>query len=213
MFANLAATRIIEGACCNFLSISVFFTQETLQAQLRWSASTTILLSSRQCLRHSVWPVSVAVSPLAARSASQSCARFAILNENHNESYQLLYALTDVCISPTQVKCPYNVNKLTSKVALSAFAPDALKKFEATMKTVLSERTKMVASLKKLPEVKRILPTDTNFLMFSVNNASKVYVVVVNLVSDSCCYGWLCFYRNFFLVLRFVGIVISFASQ
>jgi len=75
----------------------------------------------------------------------------------------------------SKVKCPYNVNKLTSRAALNAFQPEALKKFEENMKATLQEKEKLLQALQQLPEVKRVLPSDSNFLMVQIPNATKVY--------------------------------------
>jgi len=75
----------------------------------------------------------------------------------------------------SKVKAPYNVNKLTSKVAIEAFENIAV--VEENIAKVNAEKSKLVAALEALSPriVKRIIPSDANFLMFAVDNASHIY--------------------------------------
>jgi hypothetical protein len=73
----------------------------------------------------------------------------------------------------SKVKAPYNVNKLTSKVAQEAYSNLPL--LAEAVQKVLAERTKLEAALKALPYVRRVIPSDANFLMFAVDNAPIVY--------------------------------------
>eukprot|EP01052_Picozoa_sp_SAG31_P022105 SAG31_NODE_1743_length_7383_cov_21.902389_2_plen_800_part_00 len=73
----------------------------------------------------------------------------------------------------SKVKAPYNVNKLTSKVAREAYAN--LDLLATNIAAVLKEKSSLEAALKSKPYVKRVLESDSNFLMFSVDNASVVY--------------------------------------
>jgi histidinol-phosphate aminotransferase len=73
-----------------------------------------------------------------------------------------------------KVKAPYNVNKLTSKVALDAY--DNLATFNDHMEKVLAERTRLKAALLAMKDVvQEVKHSDTNFLMFRLDNAQKVY--------------------------------------
>ena len=94
-----------------------------------------------------------------------------------------------------KVKAPYNMNKLTSRVAQAAFAEIAT--LRANIGVVLGERARVATALEALPEVGAVHPSDTNFLLFEVTNALEVYntmahagVVVryrgTNLHCDSC---------------------------
>merc|ERR1712086_73528 len=73
-----------------------------------------------------------------------------------------------------KVKAPYNVNKLTSKVALDAYAN--LSVFNDNMAKVLAERVRLKAALSAMKDVvHEVKHSDTNFLMFKIDNAQKVY--------------------------------------
>jgi histidinol-phosphate aminotransferase len=72
-----------------------------------------------------------------------------------------------------KVKAPYNMNKLTSRVARSAFAEIA--KLRANIGVVLGERARVAAALEALPTVGTVHHSDTNFLLFEVAHAHEVY--------------------------------------
>jgi histidinol-phosphate aminotransferase len=72
-----------------------------------------------------------------------------------------------------KVKAPYNVNKLTAQKATQAFSNlDHVKK---NIEAVLEERERVIAKLVTFPQVKRIYPTDANFVLFRIDNALEVY--------------------------------------
>lgn len=75
----------------------------------------------------------------------------------------------------SKVKAPYNVNKLTSKIAIEAF--QAIDTVEENIAKVNAEKAKLISALEALSPriVKRILPSDSNFLMFALDNASEIY--------------------------------------
>ena len=57
----------------------------------------------------------------------------------------------------SKVKAPYNINKMTSSVALDAFKH--LDVVQAKISAIKVEKTKLRAALAALPFVKRILPS------------------------------------------------------
>ncbi len=72
-----------------------------------------------------------------------------------------------------KVKAPYNVNKLTSKAALRGFSYiNAMKGKVAQIKT---EREKVIKRLELIPEIEKVFPTDSNFLIFRTQDALSVY--------------------------------------
>ena len=72
-----------------------------------------------------------------------------------------------------KVKPPYNVNTLTEKKAIENIAFSYLDKSQ--IKETIVERNKLEKSLKDLQFVKRVYPSDSNFLLVKVDNANKVY--------------------------------------
>lgn len=77
-----------------------------------------------------------------------------------------------------KVKYPYNVNILTQGKAL-----DTLKnvdEFNAHLRILLEERSRMQREFSELPMVRKIYPTDANFILVKVDNANKTYQYLVN---------------------------------
>ncbi len=72
-----------------------------------------------------------------------------------------------------KVKAPYNVNKLTAQKATQAFS--SIQGVKKNIESVLEERERVIGKLVTFPQVKRIYPTDANFVMFRISNAKDVY--------------------------------------
>ncbi|HKK24852.1 MAG TPA: aminotransferase class I/II-fold pyridoxal phosphate-dependent enzyme, partial [Gracilimonas sp.] len=72
-----------------------------------------------------------------------------------------------------KVKAPYNVNKLTAQKATQAFS--SIQGVKKNIESVLEERERVIGKLVTYPQVKRIYPTDANFVMFRISNAKNVY--------------------------------------
>jgi len=80
----------------------------------------------------------------------------------------------DVIQLMNNVKAPYNVNVLTSKLAISAF--DSIHVLNDHIKTTLEERAMVAAELNKLEFVVEVFPSDSNFLLVRLTDkALKVY--------------------------------------
>lgn len=85
------------------------------------------------------------------------------------------------CIGPpdviqlmNNVKAPYNVNALTSRMALKAF--DGADKLQQNIQTLLEQREFVAESLRKMDFVTKVYPSDSNFLLFRLDsNAKEVY--------------------------------------
>jgi histidinol-phosphate aminotransferase len=72
----------------------------------------------------------------------------------------------------SKIKYPYNVNRLTQQAAL-----DALKtpeRVEQQVDILLAEREKIKTGLTALSFVKRVYPSDANFLLLEVNKAASL---------------------------------------
>ena len=72
-----------------------------------------------------------------------------------------------------KVKAPYNVNKLTSAVAIKGFS--YLNAMNAKIKQIKTEREKVIRKLEQIPQVQKVYPTDANFLIFRIHHALDVY--------------------------------------
>ena len=85
----------------------------------------------------------------------------------------IAYADAKIISLFNKVKPPYNVSELNQKAALKAL--DNYPEFEERKEVILNERTLIINKLKELSKVKKIYPTDANFLLIEVDNAGKIY--------------------------------------
>lgn len=82
-------------------------------------------------------------------------------------------ASPDIIAIMNKMKMPYSVNVMTSSIAIRAFQhTEVLHEKIAATKV---EKARVLAALQGFDFVKRVLPSDTNFLMFAIDNASAVY--------------------------------------
>jgi histidinol-phosphate aminotransferase len=72
------------------------------------------------------------------------------------------------------VKAPYNVNSLTSEVAINAMGNIAT--LEKNVATLLEQREVVANALSRLEFVTTVYPSDANFILFRVDkNAKEIY--------------------------------------
>lgn len=72
-----------------------------------------------------------------------------------------------------KVKPPYNVNLLTEKKAIENISSTYLN--NSQIKETILERNKLEKKLENFPFVKKVYPSDSNFLLVKVTNANNVY--------------------------------------
>ncbi len=71
-----------------------------------------------------------------------------------------------------KVRLPFNLNSLSQNVAIEALKNG--KKLNSGVRSILSERKKLLREMKKIKGVKTY-PSDANFILFKVQDADKVY--------------------------------------
>ncbi len=108
----------------------------------------------------------------------------------------MAFASPEIIALFNKIKYPYNVNLLTQEKAL-----DILNNYEEMqnqLRVILGERTVLQEVLLQLPYVKKIYPTDANFILVDVGNANAIYdflvskgVIVRNRNSITLCQGCL----------------------
>jgi histidinol-phosphate aminotransferase len=87
------------------------------------------------------------------------------------------YASKEIIKLFNKVKPPYNVSKLNQDGALKALT--AVENFERNKSIILQEREKLVKNLNELTKVKKIYPSNANFILVEVNDANKLYETLV----------------------------------
>jgi histidinol-phosphate aminotransferase len=72
-----------------------------------------------------------------------------------------------------KIKPPYNINKSTQELALTAL--DHLEDVNSMIRETVAEREVLVKKLSALPIVDKVYPSDANFVLVKVEEANKVY--------------------------------------
>jgi histidinol-phosphate aminotransferase len=73
----------------------------------------------------------------------------------------------------SKIKAPYNINQLTSEVAIKAF--DHLNEMRASVKELVEQRKFLETEFAKIPQVEKIFPSDSNFILIRIPNALHIY--------------------------------------
>ena len=108
----------------------------------------------------------------------------------------LAFANEEIISIFNKVKPPYNVSAIAQKAILDAL--ENKEKVENTIDEITKERGKLIENLSKLKIVKKIYPTDANFVLVKTIDAEKIYkflldekIVVRNRNNIEMCAGCL----------------------
>merc|ERR1712157_488548 len=77
----------------------------------------------------------------------------------------------DIIQLMNNVKAPYNVNKLTSEVALNAL--DNISTLDEKVAGILSQREVVAKELINLDFIVKVFPSDSNFILFRLKSKAK----------------------------------------
>ncbi|MFN0201116.1 MAG: histidinol-phosphate transaminase [Bacteroidia bacterium] len=88
------------------------------------------------------------------------------------------FASKEIIYLYNKVKPPYNVSKLNQEAALQSLEDE--QQFEENKNTILAQRIFLQSQLAKISLVKKIYPTDANFMLVEVEDADKIYNDLVN---------------------------------
>ena len=72
-----------------------------------------------------------------------------------------------------KVKPPYNISKLSYTAAIKAL--ENTNNYEEQKKLLLEERQKLSEALSQIPIVRKVYPSQANFLLVEVSDANSVY--------------------------------------
>ena len=90
----------------------------------------------------------------------------------------MAFASPEIIAIFNKIKYPYNVNRLTQEEAIKVLQhPEQIKKW---VNTLLEERTRMMEEFVKLPCCVRVFPTDANFFLAKVYEATQIYNYLVS---------------------------------
>ena len=85
----------------------------------------------------------------------------------------IAYANATIISVLNKTKPPYNVSQLNQEAAVQSLANEA--DFKSNVQLIKSERELLKQSLLELPFVTKIYPSDANFLLVKMENASAIY--------------------------------------
>lgn len=108
----------------------------------------------------------------------------------------MAFAGKEIIAVLNRIKYPYNINILTQRTALERLNDTANKDNWISM--IIKQREYLARELAKLPMVKRVLPSDANFLMARFDNPREVFayltakkIIVRDRSKVSLCEGFL----------------------
>ena len=90
----------------------------------------------------------------------------------------MAFASEEIIAIFNKVKYPYNVNQLSQEQALQALKdPFEVDKW---VKILLEERSRMIDAFKLLPICEKVFPTEANFFLAQMTDATKIYNYLVD---------------------------------
>ena len=72
-----------------------------------------------------------------------------------------------------RVKAPYNISVINQQTAMEVLNNE--EKFTQEVQTILIEKQRLIQNLSELKMIKKIFPSDANFLLVEVENAGELY--------------------------------------
>ena len=103
----------------------------------------------------------------------------------------IAYASEEIISILNKIKPPYNLNSASQEIAMKKLSQNTL---TAQVKKIVSERGNVIKSLKTINFIKQIVPSDSNFILIKVDDATLRYnqlikagIVVRNRSSQPLC--------------------------
>ena len=90
----------------------------------------------------------------------------------------MAFASQDIIAIFNKVKYPYNVNLLTQQQALEALKDPF--EVDQWVKVLLQERGRLMDAFRELPICEKVYPTDANFFLAKMTDATKIYNYLVD---------------------------------
>ncbi|MBQ6378803.1 MAG: histidinol-phosphate transaminase [Prevotella sp.] len=90
----------------------------------------------------------------------------------------MAFASKEIITIFNKVKYPYNVNQLTQQQALEALKDPF--EMDNWVKILLQERSRMMEAFELLPICEKVYPTEANFFLAKMTNATKIYNYLVD---------------------------------
>jgi histidinol-phosphate aminotransferase len=87
------------------------------------------------------------------------------------------YASTEIIAVLNKIKPPYNISQVTQELAVEALGK--LLKKEEMVAEILFQREKLIQELASVKTIRKIYPTDANFVLVKTDNGKKMYDFLV----------------------------------
>ncbi|KFC20997.1 histidinol-phosphate transaminase [Epilithonimonas lactis] len=92
----------------------------------------------------------------------------------------IAYASEEIIKFYNKTKPPYNISQLNQNAVLETLNDENIKLVQENIKLILNEKKLLIESLLQLKLVKKIFPTDANFILIEVENADWIYQKLVD---------------------------------
>ncbi len=92
----------------------------------------------------------------------------------------IAYASKEIIKFYNKVKPPYNISQLNQDAILNTLNDEKINQVSENIKIILEEKKSLIQNLEKLDLIKKIFPSDANFVLIEVDNADLVYQELVN---------------------------------
>lgn len=89
----------------------------------------------------------------------------------------LAYAAEEIIAFFNRVKPPYNISQLNQQAAIETLKNKP--EFKQNLTTILTERERLTNELQQLNLIQKIYPTDANFILVKIPDATEVYQQLV----------------------------------
>ena len=90
----------------------------------------------------------------------------------------LAYANDEIITLYNKVKPPYNVSKINQQAAIKAL--DNYKTYKKMLALIINEKERLKSELQEIKMIKKIYPSDANFLLLEVDDANQLYTQLIN---------------------------------
>ncbi|MDR1780939.1 MAG: histidinol-phosphate transaminase [Tannerella sp.] len=90
----------------------------------------------------------------------------------------MAFASEEIITTFNKVKYPYNVSLTTQEQALEILRNEERKNMQ--VKEILQERSRLAVALRELPFVRRVYPSDANFILVRFDDANATYNYLVD---------------------------------
>lgn len=104
----------------------------------------------------------------------------------------ILYASQEIIAVLNKIKPPYNINQLTQQKALEILKD--YDKIKLITQTIIEQKQLLETALKEITFIEKIYPSDANFILIKVDDATKRYneliekgIVIRNRTNDDLC--------------------------